>query len=259
MATEADQPRRQLSPEHRARISAALKGRRQSPEHAANAAAAKTGRARGPLSPEHRANVSAALRGRKHTPETRAKIAAAQTGRKLSAETRAKISAAKKGRPGRPQSPEARAKISAAKKGSTASPEARAKMSAAHKGRRVVKRELNDEFEAFLAQHRARRPEPATSPDARSHTLRLGDPRRPTYIDGVEVKPLTVSQHAIVRAVVAAGLRGLTEGEIRRESSHGGGATTLRRLRDRHPKWAEIIRFPGRPHGRIRIDAEIES
>ena len=50
-------------------------------------------------SDQHRASISAALRGRKkariHSAETRAKMSAAKTGRIQSAETRAKISAAK--------------------------------------------------------------------------------------------------------------------------------------------------------------------
>jgi hypothetical protein len=103
------------------------------------------------------------------------------------------------------------------------------------------------------------RPESATSSRRPSHTLRLGEPQETTWIDDVPVKALSISQHAIVKAVAAAGRRGLTEGEIRDKSGHGGAPTTLRRLRDSHAKWAEIIRFPGIPHGRIRIDARLES
>jgi hypothetical protein len=75
------------SPETRAKISAALKGR--------------PGR---PLSPENKAKLIEANRRRAgrthrpHTPETRAKISAAQKGRKLSPETRAKLSATMTGR-----------------------------------------------------------------------------------------------------------------------------------------------------------------
>ena len=55
-------------------------------------------RRRGPLSPETRAKISAALSGRTFSAEHRAKIGAAFKGRTLSPEHRAKISAAKKGR-----------------------------------------------------------------------------------------------------------------------------------------------------------------
>ena len=92
-----------------------------------------TGGVSGKRGPETRAKVSAALRGRKLSPETRAKISAAHKGKKVSQETCAKLSEAHKGKK---LSPEARAKIGAANKGRKASPEARAKMSAAHKGRK---------------------------------------------------------------------------------------------------------------------------
>ena len=52
-------------------------------------------------SPETRAKIGAASRGRTHSPETRARIAAAHKGRPghpQSPETRAKIAAALKGR-----------------------------------------------------------------------------------------------------------------------------------------------------------------
>src|SRR5262249_26906297 len=81
-------PRRHHSPEHRAKIAAALRGR--------------PGR---PHSPETRARISAANKGRPgrpHSPETRARIAAALKGREVSPETRANMSAARKGRPGHP-------------------------------------------------------------------------------------------------------------------------------------------------------------
>ena len=53
---------------------------------------------RRPLSPEHRAKIGAASRGRTHSPETRAKMSAAHKGHEVSPETRARMSAAKKGR-----------------------------------------------------------------------------------------------------------------------------------------------------------------
>ena len=39
-------------------------------------------RRHGPLSPEHRAKLSAASSGRTHSPETRAKLSAAKKGRR---------------------------------------------------------------------------------------------------------------------------------------------------------------------------------
>jgi len=70
---------------------------------------------------ETRARISAAKKGRKHSPETRAKISATTKGRPWLPARRAKMSAAKKD-----VSLEARAKISAAKKGRPWSPARRA-------------------------------------------------------------------------------------------------------------------------------------
>ena len=81
------------------------------------------------MSPETRAKLSAAGRGRKHSPESRAKMAAAHRGVKRSPETIAKMSAANKGKK---LSAEHRAKISAAGRGRACSPETRAKIAAAH-------------------------------------------------------------------------------------------------------------------------------
>ena len=95
------------SPETRARMSAAQKGRRMSAEARANMSAAQKGRT---FSPEHRAKICAALKGkpkapevvaarfgRKQTPEHVANRTDALMGHVVSAETRAKISAAKRG------------------------------------------------------------------------------------------------------------------------------------------------------------------
>jgi len=65
------------TPEHRAKLSAAHKG--------------KT------LSPEHKAKISAGKKGIHRSPETKEKISAAQKGKTLSPETKEKISDAKKG------------------------------------------------------------------------------------------------------------------------------------------------------------------
>lgn len=65
------------------------------------------------LSPDHRAKIVAALTGRTVSPETREKIAAAQRGKVISPEARARTSAGLKGRTRGPRSAEDRAKISA--------------------------------------------------------------------------------------------------------------------------------------------------
>lgn len=65
--------------ETRAKMSAALRGKKRSPEHCARIAAAKTGKKR---SIETRAKMSAANIGKKLSPEHRAKMSAARTGKK---------------------------------------------------------------------------------------------------------------------------------------------------------------------------------
>jgi hypothetical protein len=100
-------------------------------------------RIKGSISPETRAKLSAAHRGRVVSAETRAKISAANRGRKISAEQLAIMSANAKASWEDPekravmlagqQSAESRAKRSAANTGKTHSPETRAKLSASKK------------------------------------------------------------------------------------------------------------------------------
>lgn len=87
---------RKFTPEHRARISAALKGvkrtpeqcdaqrlRRHSPESLKKIGDASRGRGFGvKKSPAHRAAIAAALTGNKHTPERRANMVAAWVTRR---------------------------------------------------------------------------------------------------------------------------------------------------------------------------------
>jgi group I intron endonuclease len=93
---------KKLSPEHRAKVGAAGKGRIQTPEKRAKLSALQKGRIK---SPEERANLStghkglpSGMKGKKHTEEAKAKVRAARTGKPLSPETRAKISAAGTGK-----------------------------------------------------------------------------------------------------------------------------------------------------------------
>lgn len=82
----------------------ALKGCKFTPEHKARISAALTGVQK---SEAHCANMSQARRGHKFGPEARAAMAAAHVGLKHSEETKAKMSAAQKGlKLGRRQSPE---------------------------------------------------------------------------------------------------------------------------------------------------------
>jgi len=121
------QGRRAVSPETRAKLSAACKGRK--------------------LSDETKAKLSAAKMGRKHSLEARAAMSLAQTGRKHSEETlqkfrehrhtdetRAKIAAA---HTGLPMTDDAKEKLRQANLGRTASAETKEKLRAAFTGRYV--------------------------------------------------------------------------------------------------------------------------
>lgn len=84
-----------VTPEVRARISAALTGRKMPAEHGARVGAFFRGKA---LSAEHRAKLSAVQKGRSPTPERVARQRASLTGFKQSAETRARMCAGQRKR-----------------------------------------------------------------------------------------------------------------------------------------------------------------
>lgn len=135
---------RKTSPETKAKLSAALKGRKAHP----NLVAALTGRF---YSPETRAKLSAAKLGklgRKHTPEQRVARSIWQTGKKHSKETRMKMSVAQKGKT---FSPEALAKMSASHLGKKPTVEARRNQSAAMIGR-VVSPETREKISLALRE-----------------------------------------------------------------------------------------------------------
>ena len=84
------------------------------------------------ITDEHRAKLSAAGRGRKASMEARANISAALRGRRVSLETRAKLSAANRDKV---LSDETREKIAAGRRGVVVSNETRMRMSEAQRGR----------------------------------------------------------------------------------------------------------------------------
>lgn len=69
-----------LSPERRARLSAAHMGKKLSPEHRARISEVQRGTTRGPLSPRTRAKIAEAHRGRKKSPQTRARVSKSKGG-----------------------------------------------------------------------------------------------------------------------------------------------------------------------------------
>lgn len=77
-----------LTEEHKAKVSASLRGRKQSPEHIAHNQKART-KKRKPMSEEGRANCRAAKIGKVFiSPEHAAKISASKKGKPLSQATR---------------------------------------------------------------------------------------------------------------------------------------------------------------------------
>lgn len=111
---------RAQTPETKAKIGAAHRGKVISPEQRAQISAANKGRKRPPCTEETRVHMREGQLGKKLSEETKAKISEAHRGnqyakgphRKLSDETRARMSAAHKGKPKGPQTDEHRASIS---------------------------------------------------------------------------------------------------------------------------------------------------
>lgn len=79
------------TPEHNAKISAALMGRKRTPEQKAHQSLVMKGRR---ITQEQISKLRRALTGKKKTPEHIAKIAAAGRGRRHTSESKAKMSAA---------------------------------------------------------------------------------------------------------------------------------------------------------------------
>lgn len=131
------------SPETRARLSAAGKGRKHTPEARAKMSVASKGRI---TTAETRIKIGLAGKGRKHTPEARAKISAAGKVN-FTAEMRAKLIAANTGRS---LSADSRAKMSASQKGKIISSEQRAKISEANRRRPCVSPETRAKMSASL-------------------------------------------------------------------------------------------------------------
>jgi hypothetical protein len=160
--------RRPVTPEYRAKLSAAMKGKEFSPEHRANIAISAKKRGMPPSTEERRAKQAAALKDRPwsearraaedcHPPgwaskrkpssewkrrppvteEWREKMRAAHLGKKASEETREKMRAAR-----REVSCETREKLRAARLGQKMSEESRDKLRAYHLRKKMLPAEL---------------------------------------------------------------------------------------------------------------------
>ena len=136
-----------ITDEMRKKRSAALKGKPKSPEHRANLSAALKGRFCGEKAhffgrrhtAESLEKMSASKRGKKLSPETRKRMSETRKGRIVSPETRKKLSESRRGeknpRFGKKNTPEHQARIVAAVKGKKLSPEHCTKISEALTGK----------------------------------------------------------------------------------------------------------------------------
>ena len=85
--------RKVLTVEHKAKIAAARRGKKQTEITKQKIVIAKTGRK---MSDEHKAKIAAARRGKKQTQETKQKIADSRIGKKMLESTKKKISKSRK-------------------------------------------------------------------------------------------------------------------------------------------------------------------
>lgn len=180
------------SPETRAKLSAASKGRRQGAETRAKRSAAMKGKKvsaetlekirRTKLSwsaeraQEYRERVRASRLGKAHSPQTREKLSRALKGRNLggalSAETKAKMGLAQKGKQ---RSPEVKAKLSKLAKERMLDPQLRAKIAATLTGRKVP----DDVARRISATLTGRKLSPETIAKIRESALRRKTEKKP--------------------------------------------------------------------------------
>jgi len=84
--------------------------------------------------------------------------------------------------------------------------------------------------------------------------LVLGEFGEKAMVHGRPCQPVTLATHDILKALLEAGPDGLNKDELDAHSGHPNARQYLRRLLDREPVWASIVKLPGRPWGRYRIE-----
>lgn len=116
---------------------------------------------------------------------------------------------------------------------------------------------LQAAFEALTAQ--AELAPPLAASNGTTATLKvphsplvvLGKPGEPSVVKGKQKKALTDGQHAVVSALITAGVEGLTKDAI--EAERSSAREILKRLRDSDEDWAAVIIMAGQTNGRYRI------
>lgn len=137
------------TPEQRAALSVARKGRKQNVETIEKRRIAMQGRI---VSDQTKAKIAASNTGKKRSPETIERIRFAKAGFRHTDEAKAKISAAGTGRK---KSPESIAKFQAARLGHEVSDETRAKLRTANLGKKHTQGAKDKVRAAFLGKKRA--------------------------------------------------------------------------------------------------------
>lgn len=116
---------------------------------------------------------------------------------------------------------------------------------------------LQAAFEALTAQAELAPPiaasngTTATLKVAPSPLVVLGKPGEPSVVKGKQKKALTDGQHAVISALITAGVEGLTKDAI--EAERSSAREILKRLRDSDEDWAAVIIMAGQTNGRYRI------
>lgn len=116
---------------------------------------------------------------------------------------------------------------------------------------------LQAAFEALTAQ--AELAPPLSASNGTTATLKvphsppvvLGKPGEPCVVNGKQKKALTDAQHAVISALITAGVEGLTKDAI--EAERSSARDILKRLRDSDKDWAAVIIMAGQTNGRYRI------
>jgi hypothetical protein len=81
----------------------------------------------------------------------------------------------------------------------------------------------------------------------------LGDCDEEPIVRGVRKSRLSVPRFDVVKALLAAGKRGLSKDALATESKHSDAHRILKRLANSDPDWCSVILMAGEPGGRYRM------
>ena len=81
----------------------------------------------------------------------------------------------------------------------------------------------------------------------------LGESDEEPMVRGVRKNRLSLPRFDVVKALLAAGQRGLSKDMLATKSNHSDAHRILKRLGDSDPDWSSVILMAGKPGGRYRI------